>query len=314
VGDVPTRPDFQGLTETEKSQVLTFSYTNVSEFVISFKVGSGTPSRTFFFAGNNYLQTTKCCARKCNPEYPAHTTTLSPGFTTTRIAGVTTTKSGGGGGVTTTKSGGGGGDDDDDNENEKGTTTTTALTTGTTATTTTLSCDCCSGFVLDFPNSVVRRNNLGGLGPDSGAETIVYGGIAKKGSTPVDLVVSATSPYKSGGKTNRVDGAYGTINVAGGTSVELKFRFLAHGLSTTAPQFFFSVFALDKIDQAKSVIVEDFDEYLVYPDSNVKVEHAGVNGRTTFSGTQPGSVPANPFALTEAEKKQVLTLSFKPWC
>merc|ERR550514_622301 len=48
---------------------------------------------------------------------------------------------------------------------------------------------------MNFSTSVVSHSNLGGQGPDDGPETLVYQNIAVKSGSPVDMVVTASSPY-----------------------------------------------------------------------------------------------------------------------
>ena len=74
--------------------------------------------------------------------------------------------------------------------------------------------------VLNFSIATVTANNLGGRGPDSGAEEIRYQGITNAGNEadggPVDLVITELSgEYHCKICTNNgISGDFGMINMA----------------------------------------------------------------------------------------------------
>ena len=89
--------------------------------------------------------------------------------------------------------------------------------------------------VLNFSIATVTANNLGGRGPDSGAEEIRYQGITNAGNEadggPVDLVITELSgEYHCKICTNNgISGDFGMINMARNPSAELKFQFERSG-------------------------------------------------------------------------------------
>jgi len=70
----------------------------------------------------------------------------------------------------------------------------------------------CNG--MNFSTSTVMHSNLGGQGPDDGAETLVFANIAVQDGVAVDLVVTAGTPYEANSalKNGIHGGVFGIIN------------------------------------------------------------------------------------------------------
>ena len=89
-------------------------------------------------------------------------------------------------------------------------------------------------YTLTFSGATVSQNNLGGNGPDSGAEEMRFGDI---GTTPdgesIDLVVTADSGYEVKNSDNNkiVNDEFGTINQLAGTVSTLQARDPTRALS-----------------------------------------------------------------------------------
>merc|ERR1719201_1731315 len=124
---------------------------------------------------------------------------------------------------------------------------------------------------IDFTQASVVHSNLGGAGPDSGDETLVFGNV----QAGVNLVVTATSPYtpntvnaQGGILRNDIKNGFGAVNLASGSSVDLKFQFqdAATGAPKVLPQFLFSFFDADHgmaHESRESVTVSGFSAYKV---------------------------------------------------
>ena len=96
----------------------------------------------------------------------------------------------------------------------------------------------------------VVQNNLGGVGPDSGDEEIVYQNVYVLPNASVDLVVTATTPYnpKNAKDNNGVNGAVGSINMAGGENTTFLFKFVDssnHSKPVTLKTLYMSFYDLD---------------------------------------------------------------------
>ena len=70
--------------------------------------------------------------------------------------------------------------------------------------------DCSHDLLFDLANSTVIHNNLGGVGPDSGAENIRYAGVGSLDGKSFDLLVEVVDGYPYA--------VYGGIGGIGGTA------------------------------------------------------------------------------------------------
>merc|ERR1719201_604332 len=102
---------------------------------------------------------------------------------------------------------------------------------------------CETGLVF---NNVIH-SNLGGAGPDDGAENLVFGNVAAN----TNLVVTATSPYTpnmlnpaGGVLRNGAREGFGVINLASGSSVDLTFSLVdaTTGAAKVRPNFVITFF------------------------------------------------------------------------
>mmetsp|Transcript_9301 Transcript_9301/g.20695 ORF Transcript_9301/g.20695 Transcript_9301/m.20695 type:complete len:475 (-) Transcript_9301:88-1512(-) len=127
------------------------------------------------------------------------------------------------------------------------------------------------------------NNNLGGAGPDVTLEKgMVFGSVAPD----VDLVVSNITVYEADTSHNGIQGGFGTIGVAAGTSVDLKFSLVSRttGQLVKKDNFTFSAVhldcALDGTGQLQ-LIASGYKKFYVSADTMVKFERM-TDGRVAF--------------------------------
>jgi len=178
-------------------------------------------------------------------------------------------------------------------------------------------------------NNVVR-NNLGGAGPDAGAEGILFGGVAEG----TDLLVSASSSYTpnmlnpaGGVLRNGIRENFGVINVASGSSVDLTFTLKdsATGADKVNPSYVVTFFDGDhgmSHESRESIAVSGFNNYIVDDDSDLEVTATTIDdsalaagtGVATFTSTLRGTKednPQSPLALTNLQKRRSVTTYFE---
>lgn len=183
---------------------------------------------------------------------------------------------------------------------------------------------------VDFTQASVVHSNLGGAGPDSGDETLVFGNV----QAGVNLVITATSPYtpntvnaQGGILRNDIKNGFGAVNLASGSSVDLKFQFqdAATGQPKTLESFLFTFFDADHgmaHESREAMTVSGFSSYK-YSDetaldvTETAVDNAALNagaGVATFTSTMRGGKvdnPTNPLALTDLQARRAVTLLFE---
>jgi hypothetical protein len=195
--------------------------------------------------------------------------------------------------------------------------TTTVKTTFTTTTTTTTSTGCAGEKdLLDFFNSNLGHNNLGGKGPNAGESNIRYEAIGMTNGRSFDLVVTvkangytsvrpADNGYECGmSSSSCTTGRYGQIDVAAGTSVDLTFSFQDSKTqaSVTLDSFLFSLHDIDQLDRSvkEVVYISGFSGGGPVVSSSTSVNVAVLGGRTRLQSTQDecdGDDPLNPMFL-----------------
>jgi len=171
---------------------------------------------------------------------------------------------------------------------------------------------------LNFSTAIVSHSNLGGQGPDDGAETLVFENIVVQNGVAVDMVVTSASPYfpNAALKNGIHGGLFGLINVAVNSAVDLTFRFVdRQGAPVTVDPFFFTLYDIDQgMDHAsrESVTARGFSEYRVAEETELRIEVLGDDSATFTSSLRGGKVdnPTHPMALTNAEKERTVVLKF----
>jgi len=171
---------------------------------------------------------------------------------------------------------------------------------------------------MNFSSSTVSHSNLGGQGPDDGAETIVYENIAVQDGVAVDLIITAATPYEANSalKNGLHGGLFGIINQKVNNALDLNFRFVdRQGSPVTMDPFFFTLYDIDQgMDHSsrESVTARGFSEYRVAEETELRIEVLGDDSATFTSSLRGGKVdnPTHPMALTNAEKERTVVLKF----
>merc|ERR1719197_1185046 len=164
----------------------------------------------------------------------------------------------------------------------------------------------CSGAGISLDSATVLHSNLGGQGPDEGAESMLVGPVAPG----INLEITAKTPYtpntinpRGGVLNNKIHDKFIQINVATNTAVDLQFQLVdsSSGLPTTMDKFAFTMVDRDQgmsHESRESITVEGFSSYKA--GSDVAVEAKGQSLATFSSTLRGGNVdnPTSPYALS----------------
>jgi len=169
---------------------------------------------------------------------------------------------------------------------------------------------------LSFHNVV--QSNLGGVGPNTGAEELRFGSICNVSGHEIDLVVTAATPYSANNAANNgVSGVYGNINLLGGTKVDLKFQFVKQG--TLEPVSLAStdltMFDMDgKIGVQEIVTASGYNSYTLGLNSSVLQQVLSKTAPTSsFASTEIGYAnerPTDPMKLTPLQERRSFSLKY----
>lgn len=159
---------------------------------------------------------------------------------------------------------------------------------------------------MDMSQATVVENNLGGLGPTNGEKRIYFKNVAPIAGTYVDLEITNTSFYAGNTSKNGAQGIFGTINIDGGTSVDLLFRFLLDGKEFVIPRTSISFWDLDqgKDGGAETFTVGPISEYYVSPDSSVVASWTD-DETWSFESSEVGSFSDNPIDFESMTSEQI---------
>lgn len=191
---------------------------------------------------------------------------------------------------------------------------------------------CEGGRTLDLTSTTILQSNLGGQGPDGGAETLVYGGVFPG----TNLVISALSPYtpnllnaNGGVLHNGLHGGFGVINMACDSSVDLKFQFVDANTGTpvTPAPFVFTWFDSDHgmaHTSREAITVRGFTSYHVTDNAALDIAEIGSGlgedalaagqGEATFTSTMRGGKvdnPTSPLSLSRLQADRTVAILFQ---
>jgi len=172
-------------------------------------------------------------------------------------------------------------------------------------------------FVGDFSNSAVLHSNLGGNGPDDGAETLHIRDVAGMESG-VNLVITvddsaAYSPNDS--KENGLSYAFGLINVKCGSTARLRFHFV-DALTNQRRQFSqipFTMYDFDRTENGANEVatIEGASSYWATSTTEL-ISDITSDGGSWMSSTV-GDSDDNPkdHAFTQQQRDRSVTFLFE---
>jgi hypothetical protein len=163
----------------------------------------------------------------------------------------------------------------------------------------------------------VAQNNLGGVGPDEGAEEIRYSNAAVVNGRAVDLVLTTDGTFTpSKPSRNGKTGAFGRLNVKCGTSVSVKMRVVdsESGDPVTLERVALTWYDLDEGKRGKgraSVTTCGSTGAIVSTNTELTVVRSGACSTATSSVAGTGKDnPTSPQQLDHLQISRALTLPF----
>jgi len=181
-----------------------------------------------------------------------------------------------------------------------------------------ITADQCKQYA-DITIKGVNHNNLGGVGPDTGDESLIYD--VSMGSESFWLKVTQVSSHKSGKTVANglwKDKGMGKIAVMGGQTVRVRFQFFDKVTKAPKkiPKFAFTFYDLDQ--HAASMEIEFVKLYTFI--SAVKTFHSEIVHKADevteggiFAGSKTGGWddnPDDPMRLTQLQRDRAVTLTF----
>lgn len=164
----------------------------------------------------------------------------------------------------------------------------------------------------------VSQNNLGGVGPDTGAEEIRYSNAAVVDGKAVDLVLTTDGAFKSSKPSkNGNSGAFGVLNVKCGTSVTVSMKVVDSdsGAPVTLDAVALTWYDLDEGKKQKgraTVTTCGSTGAMVSSNTELTVVREGDCSSATSSVAGTGKDnPKSPHALDSVQISRSLTLPFK---
>lgn len=164
----------------------------------------------------------------------------------------------------------------------------------------------------------VSHNNLGGVGPDAGAEEIRYSNAAVVNGRKVDLVLSTDGVFKtSKASKNGHSGAFGVLNVKCGTSVTVTMKMVdsENGQPVVLDTVALTWFDLDEGKKGSgraTVGACGSTGAIVSQNTELTVERQGDCSTSTSSVAGTGKDnPTSPHNLNSLQIARAVTLPFK---
>jgi len=178
--------------------------------------------------------------------------------------------------------------------------------------------------------NTISHSNLGGAGPDGGAEELVFTNVVQD----VNLVVTALSPYTpnmlnptGGALRNGAHQTFGVVNMASGSTVDLDFSFVdsRDGRPVVLEHVVVTFFDADHgmgHESRESITIRDLTSFVVDPDTSLAIDLSGADdvdlgngaGVASFSSTLRGSKednPVSPLSLSILQARRSVVALFE---
>lgn len=160
------------------------------------------------------------------------------------------------------------------------------------------------------------QNNLGGVGPDSGAEELRFGNAASINERSVDLVITTNSAYEPNkASATGVARGFGVINVKCGTEVTLLFNVVDSetGEAVALDNVALTWYDVDegKRGKGRSTAMACGDGMLTSSTTELTTAKLGScwSATSSVAGTKADN-PETPFTLTRAHRQRTVTFPF----
>lgn len=183
--------------------------------------------------------------------------------------------------------------------------------------------DPCANYSF-FKLEEIVHNNLGGKGPETGEEGLVFKAVdAGKDGTgkEVLLKVNVNSGEYTAPKPpyiNGLSGQYGQVDIAPGSTVHLRFRVYdpESQQPIRLPKVDFTFFDLDQgpnKTMVESITISNFTNFITMQSTEVVITR-NFDGSATFTGSTYGTGldnPYDPLLLTLQQKNRAVTFEFE---
>ena len=171
---------------------------------------------------------------------------------------------------------------------------------------------------LDFTKATIAYSNLGGAGPDVGAnEAIRLNNVGTNtDGTSLDLIVTSRGPYvANNARLNGISGAFGQINVAIGSSVDLTLQFVRGKTNqpATLGHAMLTFYDFDKGGTNWEVLtMRNYQTYTLTADTEIIPDGTAASSTFTASVFGTGSDnPRDPRDLTPLQARRSVAFTFK---
>jgi len=179
---------------------------------------------------------------------------------------------------------------------------------------------CSIARTLSFNSQGLSRNNLGNLGPDSGAEGMLFTNVFPRSDSNVNLLINMNNnDYEQNNEAiNKVKGGIGKINLVTGGTADMTWTFLdgATGEPTRVDPFVLTFLDFDEQQEAgkarEFITVTPYKKYKLTANTVVNVaQDSKRKKKVTFSSTTFGEGAdnvQNTRHMTDEQKDKAVSI------